>query len=147
MLNPTEKLKVKRIHPSAKLPERKTSGSVGYDVYCLSSFELEKDEVTVVSTGISVEAPTWYHVELYLRSSMGMKGVTLVNSVGIIDKDYRGEIKLMLTKLTPGVLYVAGETRVGQLVVRKTRLPDIEEVNDLNDTERGTGGFGSTGAN
>jgi len=141
----TTNLKIKKIHSSAKLPEQQTFGSVGYDVYSVNDAVVEPGIVTVVSTGLSMEPPPWYHIELYARSSFGKEGIILTNGVGIIDKDYRGEVKLLLSKITPGSKFLPKGTRVGQLIVRKSHFPKIELVDILNDTERGEGGFGSTG--
>ena len=141
----TTKLKIKKLHPSAKLPKQQTFGSVGYDVYSVEDVTVEPGFVTTVRTGLSMEPPPWYHVELYARSSFGKEGIILTNGVGIIDKDYRGEVKLLLSKITPGSNFLPKGTRVGQLIVRKSHFPEIEEVEILNDTERGEGGFGSTG--
>tara|TARA_R110002051_G_scaffold253962_1_gene312944 strand:- start:424 stop:786 length:363 start_codon:yes stop_codon:yes gene_type:complete len=118
---------------------------VGYDVYTVEDAILHRGHVTVVRTGFSIETPAWYHVELYIRSSLAKEGIILTNGVGIIDKDYRGEVKLLLSKITSGRKVLPKGTRVGQLIVRKSHFPETEEVEILNDTERGTDGFGSTG--
>tara|TARA_R110002051_G_scaffold25414_2_gene62054 strand:+ start:490 stop:936 length:447 start_codon:yes stop_codon:yes gene_type:complete len=141
----TTKLKIKKLHSLARLPEQQTFGSVGYDVYSVEDITIMPGHVTVVRTGLSIEPPPWYHIELYARSSFGKEGIILANGVGIIDKDYRGEVRLLLSKITPGNKIILKGTRVGQLIVRKSHFPEIEEVEILNDTERGTGGFGSTG--
>tara|TARA_R110000824_G_scaffold9783_5_gene43272 strand:+ start:4803 stop:5249 length:447 start_codon:yes stop_codon:yes gene_type:complete len=141
----TTKLKIKKLHSLARLPELQTFGSVGYDVYSVNDVVVEPGIVTVVRTGLSMEPPPWYHIELYARSSFGKQGIILTNGVGIIDKDYRGEVKLLLSKITPGSKFLPKGTRVGQLIVRKSHFPEIELVDILNDTERGKGGFGSTG--
>ena len=142
----TTNLKVKKLHSLAKLPELQTFGSVGYDVYSVEDVTIERGHVTVVGTGLSIEPPPWYHIELYARSSFGKQGIVLTNGVGIIDKDYRGEIKLLLSKITSGRTFLPKGTRVGQIIVRKSHFPGIEEVHELSETQRGTGGFGSTGA-
>ena len=139
-------LKVKKLHSLAKLPELQTFGSVGYDVYSVEDVTIERGHVTVVGIGLSIEPPPWYHIELYARSSFGKQGIVLTNGVGIIDKDYRGEIKLLLSKITSGRTFLPKGTRVGQIIVRKSHFPGIEEVHELSETQRGTGGFGSTGA-
>ena len=141
----TTKLKIKKLHSLARLPEQQTFGSVGYDVYSIEDAILHRGHVTVVRTGLSIEPPPWYHVELYVRSSLAKEGIILTNGVGIIDKDYRGEVKLLLSKITSGRKVLPKGTRVGQLIIRKSHFPEIEQVDILNDTERGTGGFGSTG--
>ena len=142
----TTNLKVKKLHSLAKLPELQTFGSVGYDVYSVEDVTIERGHVTVVGIGLSIEPPPWYHIELYARSSFGKQGIVLTNGVGIIDKDYRGEIKLLLSKITSGRTFLPKGTRVGQIIVRKSHFPGIEEVHELSETQRGTGGFGSTGA-
>ena len=140
-----QKIKVKKIHSLAKLPERQTSGSVGYDMCTVEEIYFPPKEVTLVRTGISIELPKGYHAELYTRSSWGTRGLHLANGVGVIDCDYRGELIFAYFNGSAGKLNVAPGIRIGQMVLRKTHILDVEEVDSLDSTEREYGGFGSTG--
>ena len=142
---PKLKLKIKKTHSLAKLPERQTAGSVGYDICTVEETYFPPGEVTLVRTGISVELPEGYHAELYTRSSWGKRGLHLANGVGIIDCDYRGEIIFAYANIGAGQHTVHPGVRIGQMLVRKTHTFDIEEVGELGSTERNDGGFGSTG--
>ncbi len=153
-------LKYKNVGQGKYVLSKHTSGSVAYDLYldsCITDKEiglntnmikLLPQESKKYGTGIAIELPEGYHAEVVLRSSFFKKEnkVILANSVGIIDNDYRGEIILHLVNvgdkiaLGPGI----GE-RIAQLIIRKTVSPKPLEVNTLNETERGKGGFGSTG--
>lgn len=135
--------------PGATAPTRATEGSAGYD---LSVYFEEPDdfeiiasrEATTVRTGVSVAIPDGHVGLVYVRSSLGVKGVVLANGTGVIDSDYRGEILLKLTALKHPVAIDDGD-RIAQLVITPILTPELEQVETLDTTERGTGGFGSTG--
>lgn len=108
---------------------------------------IKAGEHKIIPTGISIALPSNQYVALvYVRSSLGFKkGVTLSNSVGVIDSDYRGEIKVSLANLSSNDFVVAPGDRVAQLVITPVCIPEIEVVDELSETDRGEGGFGSTG--
>ncbi len=137
-------LKVKRLHPDAKLPRYGSDGAAGMDLTA-TGFTLE-DNIVTYSTGLSVEIPEGYVGLLFPRSSIKNLPLTLANSVGVIDSDYRGEIKVSFRIIpeTSGDPYSPGD-RICQLVLLKNPFISIEEVDELSDTTRGSGGFGSTG--
>ncbi|TGK10027.1 dUTP diphosphatase [Leptospira fletcheri] len=142
------KIPVKKLHPSAKLPEIKTSGSAGYDLYsCLDSvWELPVGEVRLVPTGLSFAIPEGYHFEIRPRSGFSTKhNLLLPNSPGTIDSDYRGELLVPILNLGKSAYHLENGVRIAQLLLRKTWLMDWETVEELPETERGAGGFGSTG--
>ncbi len=131
---------------TAMTPTRATPGSAGLDLYADTECLLVSGHVNMVGTGIAVEIPLGYVGLLFLRSSMGSNGVKLTNAVGVIDSDYRGEIKLCLTyEHEMDVYHIQRGDRIAQLVVMPVASFDLTEVDALSSTDRGTGGFGSTG--
>lgn len=138
-------LKVKRLRPGAQLPTRGTSGASGLDLYaCLESdIELGPD-ATLVPSGIAVEVPYGYEVQVRPRSGLARRGVNVV--FGTADSDYRGEIFVnMYTFGTQQSYRIHHGDRIAQLVVARVEMLPAVEVEDLSDTSRGEGGFGSTG--
>ena len=142
------KLKIKRMRDGALIPKRATAESAGLD---LSAF---LDQDTVIHPGEIVKIPTGIAIGLevgtvglvYPRSGLSSKyGITLANCVGVIDSDYRGEILVPVINHSSSPFTIHNGDRIAQLVVSPILLPEIEEATELNETERGTGGFGSTG--
>lgn len=142
-------LKIKRLRPDAQLPSRATQGSAGYDLYaCIEQpVVIEAGESVKIPTGIAIELESENYVALlFARSSMGTKyGVAPANAVGVIDSDYRGEVCVCLRNYSGTAYTVQPQDRIAQLLVLPVDLPQIEEVEELSDTCRGQGGFGSTG--
>ncbi|HLA18503.1 MAG TPA: dUTP diphosphatase [Dehalococcoidia bacterium] len=139
-------LRVQRLRPGARLPERATPGSTGYDLYACPDGELViGQEPTLVPTGIAVEAPPGYDVQVRPRSGLSSKGVQV--TFGTIDSDYRGEVLVTMYVLPfrePHV--VRPGDRIAQLVVGRTAEVTIVEAEALSASERGSGGHGSTGS-
>jgi len=135
------KIRFKKLHPLAKIPKKATVGSAGFDLTAVSV----EDCPTCVKyhIGIAVEIPAGFVGLLYPRSSIVKLGAWPGNAVGVIDSDYRGEITLCLyyTHFPP---YKAGE-RVGQIIIAPIPDVEFEEADELSETARGTGGYGSTG--
>ena len=149
-------LKYKKVRPGAALPGRATPGSAAADLRAVCGDEgvtLQPMGRAVIPTGIAVELPGPEYVALvFARSGLAVKnGLTLSNfrslsnGVGVIDSDYRGEISVGLVNLSDKPYTVQNGERIAQLAVMPVALPDMLEVETLTDTERGTGGFGSTG--
>ncbi len=138
-------LKFKKTDPKAIIPRRQTEGAAGFDLHALEAEYLHKTTTPLmVRTGISVEIPPGHVGLIRDRSGLAAKhGITVL--AGVIDADYRGELKVILAHHGQGALNIQPGERIAQLVV--TVCPDFEvqEVEDLSDTERGAGGFGSTG--
>ncbi|MPZ22906.1 MAG: dUTP diphosphatase [Dehalococcoidia bacterium] len=138
-------MKVKRLHPLARLPERATPGSSGCDLYACTETEIEVGrDPTLIPTGIAIEAPAGFDVQIRPRSGLSARGV--MGTFGTIDSDYRGE--LMVTLYCVGNLssYIVRDgDRIAQLVVAVLASFDLREVTDLSDSARGAGGHGSTG--
>lgn len=137
------KIKFKKTHPLAVIPKRGTDGAAGFD---LTAVILNVKETTLkYDTGIAVEIPPGYVGLLFPRSSVCKTGLSLANSVGVIDSDYRGSISFVFYKDVPCIApYLPGD-RIGQLVIVPIPEVDFVEVEELSETERGKGGYGSTG--
>lgn len=144
-------LKVKRLRENAKLPARASNGAAAYDLCAALDRPLiiAPGQFAGVPTGIAIELADDTLVALvFSRSGHGIKkGVSLTNSVGVIDSDYRGELCVGMINHGSEPFTVADGDRIAQLLVTYTFTLDILEVNDLSDTIRGGGGFGSTGQN
>ena len=145
----SEIFKVRRLRESAKLPFRATEGSAGMDLYaCIDSpVTLGAGEKAVIPTGIAIELPS---AELaafvFARSGLAIKhGIGLLNGVGVIDSDYRGEICVGVINQLAEPYTIAPDERIAQLVIMPVSLITPVEAQSLNDTARGEGGFGSTG--
>ena len=135
-------IKVKRLHPAAKLPTR-SYHSAGYDLYASETTDCPPGKVTPVPTGIATEIPPAYAGLVWDRSGMGKKGLTVFG--GVIDEDYRGEWFVMLFNSTGDNYVVNAGDRVAQFLVQQVRQDELVAVDELNDTTRGENGFSSTG--
>ncbi len=141
-------IRVKKLHPNATLPTYGSAFAAGADLYaCLDApVTIEPGEICWVPTGIALEVPVGCAGLIYARSSMGTKrGLAPANKVGVVDSDYRGEIKVVLLNHSKQPQILAPGERIAQFVITPVLTPVYEEVQDLTDTDRGVGGFGSTG--
>ena len=139
---------VKLLREGAKLPTYGSSAAAGADLYaCLDeTVTIQPGEVFWVPTGIALEVPAGCAGLIYARSSMGVKrGLAPANKVGVIDSDYRGEIRVVLLNHSNQPQTVSPGERVAQMIITPVITPPYEEVEELTDTDRGAGGFGSTG--
>lgn len=131
------------------LPERKTPGSAGLDLSVTEDLFLKAGEVVLAGTGVKVAIPEGYVGLVVIRSGISLTGIELVNGIGVIDSDYRGEIKLPLRylgrDLYTRIPVIPAGTRVAQLLVVPYLPVQVEVVDELDQTARGEGGFGSTG--
>jgi dUTP pyrophosphatase len=143
------KLKFKKLeHFKGSLPAYATAGASGLDVRaCLDeSISLSPGERALIPTGLSVEIPHGYEIQVRPRSGLAIsKGLSLVNTPGTVDADYRGEIKVIVINLGQENIEIQDQERIAQLVVCPIVQAQIEESIDLGQTARGDGGFGSTG--
>lgn len=147
------KLKLKAVSPKIgrelPWPQRATEGSAGMDLSACIEEDLiiSPRQLVRIPTGIAIALPGPEYVALvYARSGLGIRhGIALSNGVGVIDSDYRGEIQVGLTNLSDVPYTIHPGDRIAQLVVTPVVLPELERVEELDDTDRGTGGFGSTG--
>ena len=139
---------VKKLSPNAILPTYGSAGAAAADLYaCLdASVTIGPGETVFIPTGLSMEIPVGCAGLIYARSSLGAKrGLAPANKVGVIDSDYRGEIKVVLLNHSAVEQVVAPGERIAQMIITPVLTPAYEEVTELTDTNRGTGGFGSTG--
>lgn len=140
-------LRIMRLDPDLPLPSYAHAGDAGLDLYCAETRTLAPLERGLVGTGIAIGLPEGYAGFVQPRSGLALKrGLTFVNTPGLIDCHYRGEIKLIAINLDPAVaLTIERGEKVAQLVIQRVERATLLEVHDLDDTERGRGGFGSTG--
>ncbi len=141
-------LKVRRLDPAARLPDRAHDDDAGLDLHALEPVRLAPGERAMVRTGLAIELPPGHAGWVVPRSGLAARhGVALVNAPGLIDAGYRGEVRVLLlnTDREAAVELAAGD-RIAQLVVMAVAAPAVVEVDALADTGRGAGGFGSTGA-
>lgn len=142
------KMKIKLTRQGTQPPRRATPGSAGYDLAAMveAPTRIEQGEVTGIPTGIAIQLEPGYAALVMGRSGLGMRyGVVPANAVGLIDSDYRGEIVVGLTCSCPQGYTVQPGERIAQLVIVPVSTPELEAVESLEDTNRGAGGFGSTG--
>ena len=140
------KLKIKKLVEDAIIPDYKTAGAAGMDLYAAESVLLPPNSRTLVSTGIAIELEPGYEAQLRARSGLASKhGISLSNGVGTIDEDYRGEVKVPIFNSSPDLFALAKGERIAQMVINKYEKAEIEVVAELSDTDRAEGGFGSTG--
>lgn len=141
-------VRVKKLHPNAVLPTYGSAEAAGADLYaCLEeAVTIAPGEVYWVPTGIALEVPKGCAGLVYARSSLGAKrGLAPANKVGVVDSDYRGEVKVVLLNHSNQPQTLQPGERVAQFVITPVLQPAYEEVDELTDTSRGEGGFGSTG--
>lgn len=152
----TEQVKIK-LMPGGRMPKKKTAGAAAWDCYARVDYlrwMFPGEKGIKVPLGFAIELPEGYHAEILLRSSMGIKtGLRVSNSTGLIDSDYRGEVNIILDNVRnamegrTGVEGIGDGDRIAQMLIVKD--PDVElvQAEKLSETERGAGGFGSTGLN
>ena len=141
--------RMKKVRENAKLPTRATEGSAGLDLYaCIEEpITLNKGDKALIPTGIALGLDDpHYAAFIHSRSGLAIKhGLALLNSVGVVDSDYRGEVCVGIIKLTEEPYTIQPFERIAQMVIKPVELPEIVEVEELDGTDRGAGGFGSTG--
>ena len=142
-------IKIKKVNPNAKIPTRGSDQAAGYDLYaCLDTenITIPAHQTVKVPTGISMAIPEGYFGAIFARSGLAAKqGLRPANCVGVIDSDYRGEFMVMLHNDTDEPKTVENHDRVAQLVVMPFMSVEFQETDSLDETQRGSGGFGSTG--
>ncbi len=140
-------LRVRRLHPAARLPSATHDGDAGYDLHAAEAAELSPGERAMVRTGLAVELPPGHAGLVLPRSGNAARhGITLVNAPGLIDAGYRGELRVLLLNTDRSASFtVAPGDRIAQLVLVRVEAPEVEEVDRLAPSERGEGGFGSSG--
>ena len=141
------KLRVRRLDRDLPLPSYARPGDAGLDLFSAESVALKPGERAAVATGLAVEIPPGYAGFVHARSGRALReGLALVNAPGLIDSGYRGEVKVIVVNLDPAdVVHVERGDKIAQLVIQPVAAAELTEVDDLEATERGAGGFGSTG--
>ena len=142
------KVLVKKLEPSVKLPSYKTNGASGMDLMAFidKSIELKPGESCLVPTGLSVAFPEEYEIQIRPRSGLAVKNsISVLNTPGTIDSDYRGEIKVILFNHSKENFKINNNDRIAQMILTPVIKMDLEETNELPESIRGEGGFGSTG--
>lgn len=143
------KLKIKKLKAEATIPFRATEGSAGMDLSaCIEEpVTIRPGDLKLIPTGIAIELPgADYVAYIFARSGLGIKhGICLSNGVGVIDSDYRGEVCVGLCNVSSKEYTVSPGERVAQMVISPVSLMPAVEVSELSETDRGQGGFGSTG--
>ena len=142
------KILIKKFDKNIKLPTYKTSGSSGMDLaaHIKSKTNIKPNKIAVIPTGIAVAIPKNYEIQIRPRSGLAAKkGITVLNTPGTIDSDYRGEVKVILINLSKKAFVVKSGDRIAQMILCPVIKGRLKEVNILPETIRGKRGFGSTG--
>jgi dUTP pyrophosphatase len=133
-----------KLADGAKMPKRMTDGAVGYDLYSNETCLIKAGETRVVATGVSVELPDEYEMQIRPRSGLSAK-YDILHILGTIDSDYRGDIGIIIKNIGEVGFAVGAGERIAQAVFNKVELPVLIEVDEIGETKRGSGGFGHTG--
>ncbi len=139
---------IKRLSKNIELPKYETNGSSGMDLTANieKQIEIEPGKTSIIPTGISVSIPKNFEIQIRPRSGLAAKNqISVLNSPGTIDADYRGEIKVILINLSNTTFVVERGARIAQMVLCPIVKAKFKEIDNLDNTDRGTGGFGSTG--
>lgn len=149
MSNSSVLIKVKKLGDDVVVPHLASAGAAGFDLCANIDSEITilPNNIAVIPTGLAISIPNGYVGLIYPRSSMGIKeNIVLANGTGVIDSDYRGEIMVALHNYSEtGSRIIQPKQRIAQIVFQELPTVQIEEASELDNTERGTGGFGSTG--
>jgi dUTP pyrophosphatase len=138
------KIKFKKINDKATQPTFGSKHSAAMDLYSCEPVELEPGEYTLVKTGIVMEIPEGYWGNIRDRSGLAAKHA-IHTLAGVIDSDYRGELKIAMINLSKEIYSINIGDRIAQMIISQHESPELEEVSELDDTDRGAGSFGSTG--
>ena len=142
------KVLVKKLNPKVQLPSYRTAGSSGMDLmaFIKDPIKVAPNTSALISTGISVAIPNDVEIQIRPRSGLAAKSsISVLNTPGTIDSDYRGELRIILFNHSNKEFVIRNNDRIAQMVLMPVLKIDFEEVDDLTDTLRGSGGFGSTG--
>jgi dUTP pyrophosphatase len=140
------KLKIKKLNSEAVIPAYQTKEAAGFDLHSIEDVVINPGERKLIGTGLAFEIEFGYEVQIRPRSGLAFKhGITVLNSPGTIDSDYRGEIKVLLINHSNSPFEIKKGERIAQAVVAPVIQAEIIEVEELSSTDRGEGGFGSTG--
>lgn len=135
-------VKIKKLYPDAHIPTRMHDGDAGYDLYSREVYVMKPGEVHVFKTGIAIEIDQQYVALIWGRGSMAIKGADSL--AGVVDSNFRGDIGVVLQNNSPQLVQINAGDRIAQLLFQRIELPQLVEVEELTDTDRGAGAFGST---
>lgn len=139
-------IKIKKLCEDAIIPSYSHKGDAGVDIYSIKDYLLKPFERILVSTGISIAIPSGYEAQIRPKSGLSLKkGISIVNTPGTVDSGYRGEIGVIAINLGNEDFKIGKGEKIAQMVFNKVEEAEFREVNELDDTSRGEGGFGSTG--
>lgn len=140
-------LKIKKLHHDAVIPAYQSEGAAGFDLHAVENVEAPSGKTVLVKTGLAVEVPPGYELQIRPRSGVSLKtGIMVKNSPGTIDSDYRGEVCIIIYNNGEWFgHYINKGDRIAQAVLKRVERAVIQEVEELSTTVRGTGGLGSTG--
>ena len=137
-------LSFKRLDPAATLPTRGSSQAAGLDIFSIEAVVIEPKQRSLVRTGLAVAIPEGYYGRVAPRSGLAVqKGLDVL--AGVIDSDYRGEVRCLLYNAGDEAIHLPAQTKICQLIIEKIITPDAAWADEISDTDRGSGGFGSTG--
>ncbi len=138
-------VKVHLISERAEVPKKATPSAAGYDLVAIQDATLMPMTPTLISTGIVLELPDNYEAQIRSRSGLSLKGIVVANGIGTVDADYRGHVKVMLINFNNEPYEIKSGDRIAQMVFQQLPDANLIEVEEVTDTHRGIGGFGSTG--
>lgn len=141
------KLTIKKTHPDAKIPTYATPGSAGADMYSVEEGTIYPSQTAIVDCGFAIQLPEGYEAQIRPRSGLALKnGITVLNAPGTVDSDYRGSMKVILHNTSQNIFTITKGMRIAQMIVAPvTIVSEFNVVEELDETARGTGGFGSSG--
>jgi len=137
------KIKVKKIHKDVKLPRYGHKGDAGLDLFSSADFVLAEGQVEAIPTGIKIAVPEGYAGLIWDKSGLSLRGIHRL--AGVIDSGYRGEVKVVMINLSHEPFVINSGMKIAQMLIQPISNVDVVEVEDLDETSRGEGGFGSTG--
>jgi dUTP pyrophosphatase len=139
-------IKILRVDKDLPLPSYAHDGDAGVDLYSAEDYILKPNEAKLISSGIKIEVPKGYEAQVRPRSGIALKNsVTVLNTPGTIDCQYRGLVGVILINHGKNDFHIKKGERIAQMVINKVESADFKEVEELSETKRGDGGFGSTG--
>ena len=140
------KIEIKKLNDKAIIPNYQTEESAGFDLHSIDDYNINSGERVLIKTGLSMALPKGYELQIRPRSGLALKyGITVLNTPGTIDSDYRGEIMILLFNTSKDNFKIASGDRIAQGVLKQVTQAVLIEVEELDRTNRGNGGFGSTG--
>ncbi len=140
------KVKIKKCHQDAIIPQYQSSGASGFDFHALESMVIKAGDRAAVKTGLAFEIPQGYEMQVRPRSGLALKnGISVLNTPATIDSDYRGEVMIILINLSKEDFAIKQNDRIAQGVIQEVMQVEFEETQNLSQSERGIKGFGSSG--